>query len=285
MNRYKQFVLLLSGLLLGASSALAGVVITTSGNTAIANISLTSGRHTYSADVTITFIGAQNLNPIELNLSAQLVNPLDPGLLARLPACVNPLLGCVTIDPNFPMLITVEPLSLRRGNLSFLNAYTFEVHTSNLAYVPYSQYRLDKAPITGAFDDISTAIESGSVRARGSGGTFSQFLVVSDTRLSLTVELQKNLHLQARILSSALSDVLHNQLLGLLGNVTAAVALGNYTLAISNLDQLIDVVQANAGTNIANVWSSNHLLANDAGDMLTLAQTLRFTLVLLQNGH
>jgi hypothetical protein len=276
---------LIAGLLLGTSSALAGVVVTTSGNTAIANISLTSGRQTYSADVTIAFTGAQNLNPTELNLSAQLVNPRDPGLLSRLPACTNPLLGCVTIDPNFPMLITVEPLSLRAGNLSFLNAYTFEVHTSNLAYVPYSQYRLDKAPITGAFDDVSTAIESGSVRARGSGGTFSQFLVVADTRPSLAVEILKEANLQSGILSASLSDTVQNDLLNLLGNVHSAVGLGDYTAAILSLDGMISEIQTHAGTDIANVWSSNHLLTNDAGDMLSLAQTLRFTLVLLQNGH
>ena len=271
--------------LASASAAEAGVVVSASGNTAIANISLASGSRTYTADVTITFDAAQNLSPTELNLSAQLVDPSDPGLLARLPACILPLLGCVTIDPNFPVLITVEPLNLASGSLSFLNSYTFELHTANLAYAPYSHYRLEKAPITGAFRDISTAIESGSVRARGSGGTFSQFLLVSDTRPSLIVAQEKNLALQLRIVSSALSAALHDQLLGLLGLVNVAISLGNYTLAIANLDQLIQTVQANAGTNIANEWSSSHLLANDAGEMLSLAQTLRFTLVRLQNGH
>jgi hypothetical protein len=265
--------------------ATAGVVVTTTGNTAIANISLSSGGRTYTADVTITFDGAQNLNPTELNLSAQLVNPSDPSLLARLPPCLLPLLGCVTIDPKFPMLVTVEPLSLGTGNLSFLNTYTFEVHTANLSYVPYSRYRLDKAPLTGAFADISTAIDSGSVRARGSGGTFSQFLVVSDTRPSLVVEATKELELEDAILVASLNSILQGDLLGLLGNVHAAVLLGNYTAAISSLDQMTNEIAAHAGVDIANVWSSNHLLANDAGNMLSAAQTLRFTLERLQDGH
>jgi hypothetical protein len=284
MNRQIRLAALLSGMFfVGASEA--GVVVSTGSNSAIADISLAAGNHNYSAQVIITFSGAQNLNPTELNLSAQLVDPADPGLLARLPACVAPLQGCVTIDPNFPVLITVEPLNLATGNLSFLNSYTIEVHTSNLIYTPYSRYRLDKAPISGSFSDISTAIDSGSVRARGSGGTFSQFLVVADTRPSLTVEANKNLNLQQRILSSALDSGLHDQMLDLLGDVSAAVSPGNYTVAISHLDELINVVQANAGTHIANVWNSNRLLANDAGDLLSLAQTLRYTLVRLQNGH
>lgn len=264
----------------------AAVVVTASGNSATANISLASAGHTYAADVTITFSGAQNLSPAELNLSAQVIDPLDPGILARLPPCVLPLLlGCVTVDPNFPVLITVEPLNLGSGNLSFLNSYDFEVHTADLSYVPYSRYRLDKAPLTGAFSDISTAIESGSVRARGTGGSFSQFLVVADTRSSLAVEAEKVAQLQLRILSSVLTSALHNTLLGLLSNVTLAVAVGNYTVAIANVDQMIETIQAHAGVDLANVWSADRLVANDAGDLLSAAQTLRFTLVRLQDGH
>jgi len=286
MNKPLRFAaILLGALFAGAPVARAGVVVSASGNTAVADISLSAAGHTYAAQVTIAFDSAQNLNPAELNLSAQLVDPMDPGLLSRLPACLSPLLGCVTVDPNFPVLITVEPLNLGAGNLSFRNTYEFEVHTANLTYVPYSKYRLDKAPVNGAFADTTDAVESGSVRARGRGGSFSQFLVVSDTRGSLTVEIGKDTALKLRILSSVLNGNLLNNLLGLLGNVVSAVALHNYALAISNLDQLINTIQANAGTTIANNWNANHLIANDAGDMLSLAQTLRFTLVRLQNGH
>src|SRR5262249_46730797 len=207
--------------------------VTTSGNTAIADIALSSAGRTYTAQVTITFDAVQNLSPTELNLSAQLVDPLDPGLLSRLPLCVVPALGCATIDANFPMLITVEPLNLGAGNLNFINTYAFEVHTANLNYVPYSQYRLFKAPVNAAFNDTTDAVQSGSVRARGRGGSFSQFIVVADTRASLTVEVQKNLNLQARILASTLTSSVHDDLLGLLGNVTNAVAAHNYTLAIA----------------------------------------------------
>jgi hypothetical protein len=285
MKTRSRFVATLLAWLALMSVAHAGVVVSASGNTAIADIALVSGNVTYSAQVTIAFDSAQNLNPTELNLSAQIVDPLDPALLSRLPACLNPLLGCVSIDPNFPMLITVEPLNLGAANLSFRNTYEFEVHTANLTYVPYSHYRLFKAPVNGVFADTTEAVQSGSVRARGRGGSFSQFLVVADTRPSLTVALQKSVVLQTRILSAALNNLLQLNLLGLLANVTTAITFGNYTLAIANLDRLMNTIQANAGINIANIWNSNHLTANDAGDMLGLAQTLRFTLVLLQNGH
>jgi len=270
---------------IAAPMAQAGVVVAASGNTAVADISLSAAGRIYAAQVTINFDSAQNLDPTELNLSAQIVDPLDPGLLSRLPACLVPALGCVAIDPNFPVLISVEPLNLGAGNLSFRNSYTFEVHTANLAYVPYSQYRVVKAPVNGMFSDTTDSVQSGSVRARGRGGSFSQFLVVSDARSSLIVETQKNLALQTRILVSALTRAVHDDLLGLLGNVTSAVLMHNYTLAIANLDSIVSEIQAHAGVDIANVWNSNHLVANDAGDMLGLAQTLRFTLLQLQAGH
>jgi len=285
MYTHARFAMLLFGLLATALDSHAGVEVTTSGNVAIADISLASAGRTFSAQVTITFDSVQNLNPTELNLTAQLVDPLAPGLLARLPPCLLPALGCATIDPNFPMLITVEPLNLGAGNLSFRNSYEFEVHTSNLNYVPYSRYRLFKAPVNGAFADTTDDVQSGSVRARGRGGTFSQFLIVADTRSSLVVELQKNLALQTRILAATLTNLLHSTLLGLLGNVTSAVVFRNFTLAIANVDQIIQTLQIHAGTDVANTWNSNHLLNNDAGEMLALAQTLRFTLVQLQNGH
>jgi len=275
----------LLGWLAFASVAGADVVVSASGNSAVADITLTGSGVTYHAQVTVAFEAAQNLSPTELNLSAQIVDPLDPALLARLPACVNPLLGCVSVDPNFPVLISVEPLNLGGGNLSFRNTYEFEVHTASLAYVPYSRYRLFKAPVNGLFADTTDAIESGSVRARGREGGFSQFLVAMDTRPSLAVELQKNSALQARILTATLTGSLQSSLLGLLGNVSNAVAVSNYALAIGNVDQIINTVQTHAGVDIANTWNANHLLANDAGDMLGAAQTLRYSLVVLQSGH
>src|SRR5438045_5645528 len=133
----------------------AGVIVMTSGNVATADISLSSGSSTYTAQVTITFDTVANLTPAELGLTANLIEPNDPVLLARLPPCVTPLLGCVTIDPNFPVMITVEPLNLPwlfasgfdpydppGANLSFTNTYEVEVHTDAPSYGAWHLCRL-----------------------------------------------------------------------------------------------------------------------------------------------
>ncbi|MEO8461125.1 MAG: DUF6689 family protein [Dokdonella sp.] len=287
--------------LLASAAASAQVTVSIVGNQGLAHISLTDGVSTYVADVTISFDSPANLTVAELNLTASLVNPADPALLTRLSNC-SP--ACF-VDPAFPMLVTVEPLTLPQmfmsgfdpneattGNLDFRNTYQFELHTANIdctadpqGNCPTTPYRLFKAPVGGSFKDITTDVLKGSVRARGRGGSFSEFLIVEDVRASSTVEQGKANDLQGRIQSASIPVLLQSNLLSELASVQASVSLLNYAAAIANLEQLIADIEGNAGTAIANAWSSDHTLINDAGEMLSLARTLRYTLVRLQNGN
>lgn len=304
MRRAIRFVMLMSmALALGeAAPAIAQVTVSVLGNQAFAQISLPTGSVSIDADVTITFDSPSNLAPASLNLTAQLVDPNDAGLQARLPACI--LLGCVTVSAAFPLLITVEPPDVPwlfrsgfeadddPGLLGFLNTYEFEIHTADLdctapasgAPCASTPYRLFKAPLDGEFVDYTSEIVKGSVRARGRGGAFSQFLIAADARPPLVVELDKVVRLNLRIVAAALGDVLQGDLLGLLGQVETAVAVVDYATAIARLDDLIAEVEAHAGIDIPNVWSADHGVTNDAGEIEALARTLRYTLVRLQSG-
>jgi len=286
--------------LLLATAACAQVTVTISGNQALAQISLPLTVGTVDGDVTITFDTPSNLTAQELNLSASVItNPTDPTLLARLPACAP---TCVWIDPTFPLLIAVpwlyhsgfEADETDPGLLGFANTYEIEIHTPDLDCTapavgqscPATIYRLFKAPVSGNFQDYTDDMLKGSVRARGRDGAFSQFLIVADTRASIDVEPGKELLLDARINSASLSTALRDDLLGKLAQVQdAALNHLDYTAAIGYLDALIAEVQANAGTAIANQWSADHSLVNDAGEIEGLAQTLRYTLLRLQAGN
>ena len=296
MTPYRRLIAglaLAAGLGMSAGPAVGGVVTTISGNQAIADISLHSGLHAYAAQVTITFDAPVNLSASELNLTAEVVDPYDSTLQARL-GCVLALPDCpVAVDPAFPVMITVEPLNAGpAGSLQFRNVYAFELHAANLdctapqsgASCPTTSYRLFKAPVGGAFGDVTDAVLKGSVRARGTGGSFSQFLIVRDQRLALVVYLEKASALLTRITVSTLDSVLEGELLDLLSAVNSAVLFGNYAGAIASLDQLLALVQNQAGSGIANAWSADHSLSNDAGDIESLVNTLRYTLVRLQNG-
>src|SRR4051812_8993816 len=112
MEMRLQRAIVLAIVWLAMQTAHAGVSVNISGNQALATISLSNGGNTYDANVTITFDTPTNLSADELNLSAEIVDPHDTTLLSRL-GCLLPLLGCsVTVDPAFPVMITVEPLSV-----------------------------------------------------------------------------------------------------------------------------------------------------------------------------
>jgi hypothetical protein len=271
-----------------ATAASAGVVVTVQGDTAYATISLTgSNGITYDADVTIVFDHPEHLTAHNLNLQAQLVDPVAYG--ANLPSGV-------TIDPNFPVLLTVVPphsapsvsKTAAPSSLVFENTYQIDVHTHDLLYAELSPYRLFKAPVGQRFDDdnadVTNDVLPGSVRVRGRGGDFSQFLVVNDARDTLGVAVGKILALHVRVLSAILSDGLRLQLLQLIVKLDTLILI-DLVGALDVVGEIIDLINANAGTNIANVWSASGGPANDAGDLNQIAYTLQFSINrLLQGG-
>ncbi len=264
-------------------------------NTAVANVSLDDGHgHTYSAVVTLVFDvaangGAINLSADSLGLSAELIDPASPP--GTLPSGVS-------VDPAFPVMLTVEPPvalflngyengQVSDGNLAFHNTYEMEVHTDNLVCgSSTSAYRLYKAPHgSAAFGDVTDDIYQGSVRARGRGGAFSRFIVARDSRPGLTIALQKLLDLTTRLnLATITNGTLLTNLVATLSSVSLDLLTLNISGAVLDLQTFIDNVAGAAGTDIANVWKADRSVNNDAGELLSLAQTLQFTLRLLQGG-
>lgn len=227
------------------------------------------------ADVTLTFSDARGLTADGLGVAAQLVSPTDPGLLARLPGALTSLQGA------FPLLLTIEP---EAGGLSFDGIVKVEVHTHALAYTYGSSYRLFKAPLGGAFRDITTEVAQGSVRARGTTGGFSQFLVLSDVRLSGDVVSEKLSRLQSRI--ALLPSTEAAPLEAHRAAAATAVAEGRYDAALSHLDALASRVAERAGTYIPNVWTAGGGSANHVGELLAGVGTAKFSVAYLRNfGH
>ncbi len=275
-------------LLVPVANASVSVVIQDS-NMAIATISLTDANNNiYNGTVTITFDDAVNLSADSLNLTAELVDPNNPP--GTLPANVS-------IDPAFPVLVSVEPPvaiylngfesnQTGNGNLAFYDTYQFEMHTADLACSSStSTYRLYKAPHgSNVFADVSDGIFTGSVRARGRGGAFSQFLVVKDSRQSLVVVVQKLGNLTTRLTTSSITGTLLTTLTDLLVTVGVDIGTLNFAGADGVLSDFIsDVTTGAENGDIANEWVAGGSLSNDAGELLSLAETLQFTLGILQN--
>lgn len=227
------------------------------------------------ADVTLTFDSPTGLTAANLGVSAQLVSPTDSALLARLPGKL------ASVDPSFPLLLTIEPPA---GGLAFERLVKVEIHTHALVYTYGTNYRLFKAPLGGAFRDITTQVAQGSVRARGTTGGFSQFLILADVRVTGDVVNEKLQRLQSRI--ALLPSTEAAPLEAHRAAAASAVADARHDDALAHLDALAARVSARAGSAIPAVWTAGGGSPNHAGELLAGVATAKFSVAYLRNfGH
>jgi hypothetical protein len=225
------------------------------------------------ADVTLAFDGVSGLSAASLGLSARLASVADPALLARLPDA-----QLQQLDSAFPLLLTIEPPA--HGGLRFRTVRA-EIHTHALVYAEGSSYRLFKAPLNGAFKDITDEIAEGSVRARGTTGGFSQFLVLLDLRPTDSVIAEKIAALRTRV--STLPGVERPIFGQYLDDAEAAVAAADYAAALYSVDLVTQRANARAGQGLLDQWRATRNADNQAGDVIAGAATLKFSIARLRD--
>jgi hypothetical protein len=225
------------------------------------------------AEVLLDFQDATGLSPTSLGASAQLVSLTDLSLLSRLPDTLT------TLPSALPLLITIEPPTL--GGLSFRNTGRLEIHTHALPYAVGSSLRVFKAPLGGAFRDVTDEIAQGSVRARTTYGGFSQFLILVDLRSTGTVIDEKIGWLRGKVAALPLNE--RGAFDALLNQIDSAVDGGDYTTAISAIDNFRTRAANRAGQFIANEWRATRDVDNQAGNLIAGANTLRFSVAYLRD--
>ncbi|HET8819020.1 MAG TPA: DUF6689 family protein [Xanthomonadaceae bacterium] len=245
------------------------VSVDASGDTATVEIKLADHE---LADLTLSFDDATGLSPASLGVTAEWLGPNLDSLLTRLP---DPQLT----RGGLPLLITIEPPA--NGGLSFDRTVRVEVHTHLLAYTAGSSYRLFKAPLGGQFRDITDEIASGSVRARGTTGGFSQFLVLADLRETGTVIDAKVDWLRHRI--DLLPTGAQPAFDSYLDTVESAVASGDYANAITALDLFRARAADRAGNQLDATWAPGSAQQNHAGELVSGAATLKFSVEYLRD--
>lgn len=241
---------------------------TISGNSISVTVSLPGG---LGADLTLSFEEVTGLSLANLGLSAQVINPLDPLFLARLPASVAPAL---------PVLLRIEPPVT--GALSFTGIATLDLHTHNLHYVPGSPLRQFSAPLGGKFEDVTVAMGPGSYRAQATKGGFSEFLIVVDLRPLNQVIALKFDRLEQLLdnYEGLMPGSVYDDLEELLDAAHAEYVGGDTAGAIAEIDDFLDLVEQHSGTDLPDVWRSARDLKNVAGYLRASAMTLRFSLAL-----
>lgn len=284
LHAARRRVAMLAALLLGGMALLAmttaraqlapqslPVTVQASGDTATIEVRLGTD---VLADLTLSFDDASGLSPSSLGVSAQLVSPTASSLLNRLP---DPQL--VQLPGALPLLVTIEPPA--NGGLSFERSVRVELHTHELPYTTGSSFRLFKAPLGGAFRDITDEVAPGSVRARGTTGGFSQFLVLADVRETGDVIALKVAWLRDRI--DALPSAEQPAFDAYLDTAESAVASGDYANAIAALDLFRARAAARAGNPLDATWVPTGQADNDAGELIAGAATLKFSIGYLRD--
>lgn len=254
-----------------ASAQSLPVAVNTSGNTANVVIGLPGST---LAEVSLSFEDASGLNASSIGVSAERISISDPALLARLPD-----INLLQPSASLPVLITIEPP--RQGGLSFRGVGRLEVHTHALAYTIGSSFRLLKAPLGGSFRDITDEIAQGSVRARGTYGGFSQFLIVTDLRATDDVIDVKIDALRTRIASLPTGE--RPAFAALLDEIESSVADGEFDAALAAIDAFRSRAATRGGQQLANEWRATRDAVNQAGELVAGAATLRFSVAYLRD--
>ena len=226
------------------------------------------------ADLTLDFDDATRLTPAALGIGAQLVPLTDPTLLARFPA------GSLTAIPSaLPLMITVEPPRL--GGLVQRRLVHVELHTHALPYTTASPLRLFKAQLGGKFRDITESVRPGSVRTRGTTPGWSQFVVVADLRPTQQVVAEKFAALSATL--DAVAPAEAAPLRTELDACQQAVDDGRFEDASVALDSFVARVSERAGSTIPDTWRATRDTRNLAGELLSGASTLGFSIGVLRD--
>ena len=262
----------------GTDAHAGGVTVTiVDGRKAKADITLPvppPGSGNYTAEFELEFENpVLNLTVACLGLTADV---LDASAIAnvnsRLPDPVHQ-----GIDPAFPVRVTVEPPS--GCGLQFYYAVEVEYETDDIVYAPQSQYRLMKAPVGGAFHDITGTLTQGSVRSRGRAGGFSEFVIVKNTAQNYAADaVQSYDALAARIADPSIGLTAQLTLQTDLILSRLAYLAGNYTAAIARLDDLDFHCAALGGPVLPNTWRSQRDLSNAEGEVVSYTANIRFNL-------
>ncbi|EGN75569.1 hypothetical protein A28LD_1182 [Idiomarina sp. A28L] len=221
--------------------------------------------------LSISFAQAIGLNEDNVNLTVQALDPNDHRIVNRLPDNFN----MWAVD-SFPVLISVQPR--KDKGFSFSGEAEIELYTQSIEYA--DNIRLFRSHAGGEFEDITTLTAAGSLRARGSTGHFSDFILLVDNRDGNLVAAAKARDLANYLYNHVFSmeDQFGNEVQALTRNINEHVQQGRYQAAASNLNNVLRKLESAHGNSVPGVWRSSGDIENVQGELITKARSLRFTL-------
>ena len=221
-----------------------------------------------SVEVILTFDGSADVDFDEdaLGIDAEIINPAD--YLARLP-------GGVSIPEDFPVLVTIDP----EDGQSFSGTFSLELRTEDLSFSGNSPLRLFKAEPGEMFEDFTRTYGLGSFRVLGTGGSFSEFLIVSDQRPVDDILLDK--FDQAEDFLDENTNDVPTEIRNAFDTIRAHWEADEIPEAINAIDSFLQAVENN--DIIPTIWLPDGTVVNVGGAVRSFAYSLRLSLVIKNN--
>ncbi len=228
----------------------------------------------YEALLVLTFESPDaTLDATSLDVSATEVNPAV--LQARLPAGVF-------LPARFPVVVQINQGVDVGTAVTFQNGFTVELVTRHLELRSFSPFRLFKAPDGGAFEDITHSIGFGSFRARGSAGSFSEFVIAADLRPQARIIETKFQNVQTLFddhNGAGIAGPTYNLLDSQRASAWSAYLVDNLPQAIDDTESMLDTIDAGSGVTIEASYDGG-TDESLAGNLFGAVESLRTSLEL-----
>lgn len=230
------------------------------------------------AQVTVSFEEVEGLSLESLGLSAQLVTLTDPSFTSRLPA------GVSTVSA-LPIKLVIDPPA--NGGLSFRGLPTVTFETELPSYPVGTPLRMFAGEPGGPFRDVTASEQEpeeeweGSYRSGGSKPQFAgEYVFILDHRLVDEVILDKLIWLEDTLEEhqTLIDPPVHLDLSDRIIELRQEIEDGEIGQALQELDAFVLMVRERSGTSIPNHWRAARDLINVAGDLRSIAATLRYSL-------
>ncbi len=273
---------LLAGLsVVGAAKA--DVVVTITGNIAVAEITLpNAAAPLYTATLRLEFDEPENLSVLNLGIEAQIIDPAS--LLPRLPASTM-------IPAEFPVLVRVEPPQGAQllnssfelaepgsDELGFRRSVVMELRTVHLPFDPNRPLRLLRAPLGGNFLDLTNNVLPGSARASARSGGFSEFVIVDEMRTLEVQAIDRFVRLDQLLGDPVIDPDTGSVLRNALTQCRKRFDNQQYPEALKSLAVFDGLIVVTSPEQMPDRWRARRDLSNPRGEIEALSASLGFVL-------
>ncbi|MFT6898032.1 MAG: hypothetical protein ACJA13_002448 [Paraglaciecola sp.] len=225
-----------------------------------------------TVDLVVEFENSIGLSTDSIDISATLVDINSNTVTNRLTAA-----GIKAI-PSFPVIISISPKA--SSGFGFEGLASVEIYTKSVDYNAAMPARIFRSHANGNFEDITSMVSPGSIRARGNTGSFSDFMILLDERSNTDIlddtfsQLNQLFNHHNQLVSAILATSIQTSL----NTLQNALLTANYASALEATQSLIAITENATGDQMSNVWRSSNDLLNMQGELLTRLKTLRYSL-------